>query len=55
MKVLQKIVKQSLMVANEVLEAKREWVTEWVSEWVTDTMGSWDAHASKKAENQLVI
>ena len=27
----------------------------WLSEWLTDTMGSWDAHASKNQESDQVI
>ena len=30
-------------------------MTEWQCDSVTDIAGSWDAHASKKAENQLVV
>ena len=28
-------------------EAKPDTVTMWQCDWLTDTMGSWDAHASK--------
>ena len=36
-------------------EANPDGVTMWQCDNVTDIVGSWDAHASKKAENQLVV
>jgi len=47
--------KHSPMVARKGWEAKCDMVTDMVTDIVTDTTGSWDAHASKKAENQLVV
>ena len=43
------------MVARKGWEAKCDMVTDMVTDIVTDTTGSWDVHASKKEESQLVV